>query len=355
VSVETLEDLKKPQVAAQAAGLRYVTDQMPGISRQKSGAGFRYIYPTGEAVKEEPVLERIKSLVIPPAWNDVWICPDPAGHLQATGRDQRGRKQSRYHPCWREIRDETKYTRMIAFAEALPDIRKRANRDLKLPGLPRNKVLATVVRLLEVSLIRVGNEEYAKENHSFGLTTLRNRHVEVRGSTMRFHFRGKSGKWHDVNVRDRRLARIIRSCQDLPGQELFQYISEDGKREKVSSEDVNAYLREISSEDFTAKDFRTWVGTVYAALALQQFEPFHTESQAKKNLAQAIKAVAQLLGNTPSVCRKCYVHPEIVGAYLKRKLIEGLKPAEDKNGDDTSLRPEEIAVLKFLRKQAKGS
>jgi len=355
VSVETLEDLKEPQVAAQAAGLRYVTDQMPGISRQKSGAGFRYIYPTGEAVKEQPVLERIKSLVIPPAWNDVWICPDPAGHLQATGRDQRGRKQSRYHPCWREIRDETKYTRMIAFAEALPNIRKRANQDLKLTGLPRNKVLATVVRLLEVSLIRVGNEEYAKENHSFGLTTLRNRHVEVRGSTMRFHFRGKSGKWHDVNVRDRRLARIIRSCQDLPGQELFQYINEDGKREKVSSEDVNAYLREISSEDFTAKDFRTWIGTVYAALALQQFEPFHTESQAKKNLAQAIKAVAQLLGNTPSVCRKCYVHPEIVGAYLKRKLIEGLKPAEDKNGDDTSLRPEEIAVLKFLRKQAKAA
>jgi len=230
-----------------------------------------------------------------------------------------------------------------------------ANKDLKPAGLPRNKVLATVVRLLEVSLIRVGNEEYARENNSFGLTTLRNRHVEVRGSTMRFNFQGKSGKWHEVNVRDRRLARIIRSCQDLPGQELFQYINDDGKREKVSSEDVNAYLREISGEDFTAKDFRTWIGTVYAALALQQFEPFHTESQAKKNLAQAIKAVAQLLGNTPSVCRKCYVHPEIADAYLKRKLIEGLKPVAGKNGDETTLRPEEKAVLKFLRKQAKAA
>ncbi|HWI59016.1 MAG TPA: DNA topoisomerase IB, partial [Bacillota bacterium] len=248
IAIETtqLEALKDPVTSATRVGLRYVTDEMPGIQRENSGNGFRFRYPTGDIVQDEEVLNRIKSLAIPPAWAEVWICPDPCGHLQASGRDDRGRKQNRYHPRWRETRDETKYARMIAFGQALPRIRKRVAEDLALPGLPRNKVLATVVRLLEVSLIRVGNEEYARENESFGLTTMRTRHVDVKGSSLRFHFRGKSGKWHHVQIEDRRLARIVKRCQDLPGQELFQYVNDDGERQTVSSEDVNDYLREIS-------------------------------------------------------------------------------------------------------------
>lgn len=342
---------KDPVESAHIVGLRYVTDRMPGIRRQKAGRGFRFQYPTGQSVKEVDVLRRIRSLAIPPAWREVWICPDPAGHLQATGRDDRGRKQSRYHPNWRAIRDETKYAHLIAFGKALPKIRRRVERDLALPGLARNKVLASVVRLLELSLVRVGNEEYARENESYGLTTLRNRHVQVRGSNLRFHFRGKSGKWHDVSVHDRRLAKVVRSCQELPGQELFQYINDEGKRQALNSEDVNAYLRETSGQDFSAKDFRTWAGTVLTAFALQVVAEFPSQTQAKKNLVQAIKTVAQRLGNTPAVCRKCYIHPDIVQSYFEGGLAKALKgmspPHQSKALRKLSLG--EAAVLALLQ------
>ena len=276
--------------SAHGAGLRYVSDEMPGIRREKQGDGFCYRFPTGDVVREQEVLRRIKSLVIPPAWSEVWICPDPKGHLQATGRDTRGRKQNRYHPDWRKIRDETKYGRMMAFAKLLPKIRKRVLKDLHLKGLPRDKVLAAVVRLLEVSLIRVGNEEYARENESFGLTTMQDRHVDVTGATLRFRFKGKSGKSHDVDIRDARLAKIVKNCQDLPGQDLFQYVDEHGKRQDVDSNDVNEYLREITGQGFTAKDFRTWAGTVLGAMALREFERFDSQAQAKKNILRAIDA-----------------------------------------------------------------
>jgi len=299
------------------------------------------------------VLARIRSLAIPPAWEDVWICPSANGHLQATGWDARGRKQYRYHPRWRSVRDENKFGRLVDFAHALPAIRRRVAADLRLPGLPREKVLAAVVRLLETTFIRVGNERYAKENGSFGLTTMRNRHVEVKGSKLRFRFRGKSGQEHDIDTEDRRVARIIRKLQDLPGQDVFQYLDDEGERRQVTSEDVNQYLREITGEDFTAKDFRTWAGTVMAAIALQAQEAFENESQAKKNVKAAVSAVAKMLGNTPAVCRKCYVHPAVLETYLDGNLIEGLKERtedmlENSLGD---LRSEEAAVLAFLREK----
>jgi|ERR1044071_5812106 DNA topoisomerase-1 len=339
--------------SARAVGLRYVSDVMPGITRRKSGHGFSYYRPEGKLVRDHSTLTRIKSLAVPPAWRDVWICLEPSGHLQATGRDDRGRKQHRYHPRWREVRDETKYARMIAFAKALPRIRRHVQADLKLTGLPRNKVLATVARLLEISLIRVGNDEYARENDSFGLTTMRNRHVDVAGSTVRFHFRGKSGKWHEVDIKDRRLARIIKSCQDLPGQELFQYVDEQGQRQDVRSGDVNDYLREISGEDFTAKDFRTWAGTVLSAIALREFEQFDSQAQAKKNLAQAIESVSKLMGNTTAVCRKCYVHPDVISCYLDGTLVEILKKNAERqvSRNARQLRPEEAAVLGLLEQR----
>lgn len=345
-----------PAKSAIRVGLRYLSDQMPGIIRERVGKSFRYRFPIGQIVKERQVLGRIKSLAIPPAWTQVWICPDPRGHLQATGRDARGRKQHRYHPHWRQARDETKYNRMISFARKLPAIRKRVLRDLKLPDLPRNKVLAAVVRLLEISLIRVGNDEYARDNDSFGLTTMRDRHVRVRGEALRFHFRGKSGKWHEVDIRDRRLAKIVKSCQDLPGQELFQYIDEDGKRQDVHSNDVNDYLREISGEDFTAKDFRTWAGTVLGAMALQEFQQFDSQAQAKKNIVKAIEAVATRLGNTPSVCRKCYIHPDILNSYLDGTLVETLKHRAVRGLRQSlhKLKPEEAAVLALLQKRLAG-
>jgi DNA topoisomerase-1 len=304
-------------------------------------------------VHEPKVLSRIKALAIPPAWTEVWICPDPSGHLQATGRDDRGRKQSRYHRNWRQVRDETKYTRMISFARVLPKIRKRVRHDLRLKDLPREKVLATVARLLEVSLIRVGNAEYARENESFGLTTMRNKHVDVRGSTLRFHFQGKSGKWHDVDIRDERLARIVKQCQDLPGQELFQYVDEAGKRRAVDSTAVNEYLRNITGKDFTAKDFRTWAGTVLGAMALREFERFDSQAQAKKNIVKAIETVSQRLGNTPAVCRKCYVHPDVINAYMDGTLVETLKQRAEKQLSSglRALQPEEAAVLGLLQQR----
>lgn len=342
-----------PLKSAIQVGLRYVSADMPGITRERANKSFLYRFPTGDEVKEPQVLARIKSLAIPPAWTQVWICPDPSGHLQATGRDARGRKQHRYHPHWREIRDDTKYNRMIAFARKLPRIRQRVFEDLKLPGLPRNKVLAAVVRLLEVSLIRVGNDEYARENDSFGLTTMHDRHVRVRGQRLRFHFRGKSGKEHDVDICDRRLARIVKRCQELPGQELFQYVDEEGRRQDVHSGDVNDYLREICGDDFTAKDFRTWAGTVLGAMALAEFRKFDSLAQAKRSLAQAIESVAERLGNTPAVCRKCYVHPVIINSYMDGTLVATLRQRIGGRLRQArhKLRPEEAAVLALLEKR----
>lgn len=350
---EAVEAMQDPVVSAQAVGLRHVNDQNPGFHRQSSGKNFRYRDPEGSIVRDKQTLARIKSLAIPPAWTDVWICSNPNGHLQATGRDDRRRKQFRYHPRWREIRDETKYVRMISFARALPRIRRRVKKDMALNGLPRNKVLATVVRLLEVSLIRVGNDEYARENDSFGLTTMRNKHVDVNGSTLRFHFRGKSGKWHNVDIRDRHIAKIVERCQDLPGQELFQFVDDDGERRDVRSEDVNEYLREISDRDFTAKDFRTWAGTVLAAMALREFEKFDTKAEAKKNVVAAIESVAEKLGNTPAVCRKCYIHPHVLDSYTDGTLIETLKQRAEKQiaGSLHGLPPEEAAVLGLLQQR----
>jgi len=348
-----LEERTDPVESARAIGLRYVSDQKPGIRRERSGQSFRYRNVRGAAVRDAQVLKRIKSLVIPPAWSDVWICPDAKGHLQATGRDARRRKQHRYHPRWRQIRDETKYARMLAFGRALPRLRKRVNRDLALRGLSREKVLAAVVRLLEVSLIRIGNEEYARQNDSFGLTTMQDRHLDVNGPCLRFHFRGKSNKVHTVDIQDRRLAKIVKSCQDLPGQDLFQFLDEDGKQKDVKSEDVNAYLREICGEDFTAKDFRTWAGTVLGAMALREFEKFDSHTQAKKNIVQAIESVAERLGNTPAICRKCYVHPEVINAYLDGTLVATLKQRAEQqlSGSLKKLRPEEAAVLAFLQQR----
>jgi len=342
-----------PPAAAKAAGLRYVHDDRPGIRREPAGDGFRYLDAKGEAVEDETTLKRIKSLAIPPAWTDVWICPQANGHLQATGRDARGRKQYRYHPKWREVRDEVKYERMIKFGKALPQIRKEVDRALSLPGLPREKVLATIVYLLEATMMRIGNDEYARENKSYGLTTLRNRHVRIDGSEVGFRFRGKSGVYHDVKVHDRRLARIIQRTRDLPGQDLFQYLDEDGETHTVGSSDVNDYLRTITGEDYTAKDFRTWSGTVLAAMALQEFEAVDSDTQAKKNVVRAIESVAERLGNTPSVCRKCYVHPAVLDAYLDGTMLEGLRArAEESLVEDLKdLQPEEAAVLAMLERR----
>jgi DNA topoisomerase-1 len=340
-----------PPAAAKAAGLRYVNDNKPGIRRERAGDGFRYFDAKGEPVDDEDVLRRIKSLAIPPAWTDVWICPRENGHLQATGRDARGRKQYRYHAKWREVRDEVKYERMIKFGQALPAIRREVDRALSLPGLPREKVLATIVYLLEHTMMRIGNEEYARTNKSFGLTTLRRRHVRIDGSDVEFRFRGKSGVYHKVHVHDRRLARIIQRTRDLPGQELFEYVDDEGETRTVDSSDVNEYLRTITGEDYTAKDFRTWSGTVLAALALQQFEKFDSQAQAKKNVVQAIEAVAEMLGNTPSVCRKCYVHPAVVNSYLEGSVPEMMRERVEEELDEHSLRPEEAAVLHMLQQR----
>jgi DNA topoisomerase-1 len=342
-----------PPLAARAAGLRYVSDGRPGLSRIAADGGFRYVDAQGEAVDDEATLARIKALAIPPAWKDVWICAQANGHLQATGRDARGRKQYRYHARWRSVRDEVKYERMIAFGQALPGIRHAVGEALKVPGLPREKVLATIVYLLEHTMMRIGNEEYARDNKSFGLTTLRNRHVRIDGREVEFRFRGKSGVFHDVKVADRRLARIIERMRDLPGQELFQYVDDDGATHAIDSSDVNDYLRTITGEDYTAKDFRTWSGTVLAALALQEFEKFDSEAQARKNVVRAIESVAKKLGNTPSVCRKCYVHPAVLEAYMDGA---GLAALRDRAGEEFSkelhaLQPEEAAVLALLQER----
>ncbi|PLS79808.1 MAG: DNA topoisomerase I [Chloroflexi bacterium] len=346
-----LDLITDPVESAKAAGLRYVNDSKPGIRRERDGDTFRFFDAKGKEITDPKVLERIKSLGIPPAYTDVWISPWANGHIQATGRDAKGRKQYRYHPRWREVRDETKYGRMMAFGQALPLIREQTEKHLSLPGMPREKVLATVVRLLETTLIRVGNDEYAKTNKSYGLTTMRDKHVDISGSTVRFEFRGKSGKNHTISIKDRRLANIVKRSRDLPGYELFQYLDEDGQRRDVTSDDVNAYLREITGQEFTAKDFRTWAGTVLAALALQAAEPYEKESQAKKNIVAAIQSVSERLGNTPSICRKCYVHPAILDAYLEGTIIDALEQRIEQEIADAphGLKPEERAVMNLLQ------
>jgi DNA topoisomerase I len=328
--------------AAEDAGLRYVSDDQPGFSRQRKGEEFEYFDTKGKPIRDEQRLLRIKRLAIPPAWTEVWICPSPNGHIQATGRDARRRKQYRYHERWREIRDENKYDRLVNFGKALPKIRRRLKKDLALNGLPREKVLATIVQLLERSLIRVGNEEYARENKSFGLTTMQDRHVDVKGSKLRFRFRGKSGRQHEVDVTDRRIARIISNLQDLPGQSLFQYLDNEGNVRDITSQDVNEYLREITGEDFTAKDFRTWAGTVLATVALSAAGEFETKKQAKAKIKNAIEAVAKILGNTPAICRQCYIHPAILEAYLNGNTVNGLKQG-------TAKELAEAAVQKLLQ------
>jgi DNA topoisomerase-1 len=339
-----------PIESAQLAGLRYVSPDEPGIRRQRSGRGFSYYGPDGERVRDSATLRRIRSLVIPPAWTKVWICRYPNGHIQAVGRDVRGRKQYRYHPRWTAIRDASKYERMLAFADALPRIRARTDIDLRKHGVPREKVLAAVVRLLDETSIRVGNEEYRRDNQSFGLTTLRDRHADIDGGRLSFEFKGKSGKVQTVELSDRRLARVVKQCQELPGQELFQYLDDDGQRRGIESTDVNEYLRDISEGDFTAKDFRTWNGTVLAMRFLRLCGPAASERAGKREVSSAIKNVAAELGNTPAVCRKAYVHPVVVNAYLEGSLEPDAlaKPVAE-------LSDEELCVLGLLRATAEVS
>jgi DNA topoisomerase-1 len=341
-----------PQAAARAAGLRYVSDREPGITRIRTEDGFAYRNPDGSPVEDSNTLARIRKLAIPPAYENVWICRSPNGHLQAVGRDARGRKQYRYHPRWRRVRDEAKYEKMLLFGRKLPAIRAQVEKDLALHGMPRRKVLATVVRLLEKTLARVGNEEYAKTNHSFGLTTLRNRHAKVHGAEVEFRFRGKHGIMREMHLHDRRLARIVKRLQDLPGQELFQFVDEHGALHSIGSEDVNDYLREITGEEITAKDFRTWAATHLAALAFRELEQFDSEAKRKKNVVRAVEAVSKMLGNTPAICRKCYIHPAIFEGYLDGSLTEALKRRADAalegNLEFEGLSAEEVAVTAFL-------
>jgi DNA topoisomerase I len=342
--------------AAARAGLHYVTDGIPGIRRQRIGRGFVFFAPDRSRINDPAERSRLDALVVPPAWTEVWICPDPRGHIQVTARDARGRKQYRYHPRYREARDKSKFRRMLEFSEILPDVRERVERDLRAHDLSRRQILATVVRLLDKTLIRVGNDEYARENRSFGLTTLRGRHVQIEGARLYFSFRGKSGVNHQVAITDRRLARIVQQCQDLPGQELFQYVDSRGKRQSISSDDVNAYLRETTGRDITAKDFRTWAGTMLAAKELCVLGPPTSRREAERNVVRAIDAVADRLGNTRAVCRKYYVHPALVHAYLR-----GLTPSlpsmvlprqHRRDNPPAALRSDEVAVLQFLQEEA---
>jgi DNA topoisomerase-1 len=341
--------------AAVHAGLVYVTDGIAGISRHRSGAGWSYYAPGGARIRNPAVRKRLDSLAIPPAWTDVWICPDPDGHIQATARDARGRKQYRYHPSYRDARDRSKFRRMLEFSEALPRLRERIERDLRSGNLGRHQLLATVVRLLDKTLIRVGNDEYARENRSFGLTTLRRRHVRVKGSTLRFTFRGKSGIDHSIAVSDLRLARIVQRCQDLPGQEMFQYVDGFGRRQSITSDDVNVYLREISGRDITAKDFRTWGGTMLAALELRAMGRASSRREADRNIIRAIDGVSERLGNTRTVCRKYYVHPGLIAAYHLGLTVPAATATRPRplrpERPEAALRRDEVAVLQFLQER----
>jgi DNA topoisomerase-1 len=340
---------------AREAGLRYVDDAMPGYSRKLVGDKFQYFDTDGNPLRDEDELDRIRKLAIPPAYTEVWISPYRNSHLQATGRDARGRKQYRYHAAWREQRDATKYNRMLAFGRALPKLRRRVQRDLARKALCREKVLAVLVQLLERTLIRVGNDEYARTNQSYGLTTLRNRHVAINGTRLMFRFRGKSGLQHEIALTDKKLARVVQRCRELPGQELFQYIDENGARHPISSGDVNDYIRSIAGDEFSAKDFRTWAGTLLTAATLSGMEPFASATEAKRNTTQAIKEVACLLGNTPAVCRKCYVHPAILDAYLGQSLQEMVSVSDAAIEKYRGLRKDERWLLHFLQREAKAA
>jgi DNA topoisomerase-1 len=342
----------EPQASAKAASLHYVTDDRPGIARSGSADGFRYAAARGKRITDNATLARIKSLAIPPAWTAVWICANEQGHLQATGRDARGRKQYRYHARWRKVRDQSKYERLPAFGAALPRIRARVKRDLASPGLPREKILAIIVDLLETTHIRVGNEEYARDNKSYGLTTLRTQHVDVKGQTIRFHFRGKSGKSHEIDLNDRRMARLVKRCRDLPGHELFQYVDDAGDPQPIDSSDVNEYLRLIAQEDFTAKEFRTWAGTLLAARGLTDLTIAETATEAHANVVAMVKIVAGELGNTPAVCRKCYIHPAVLTAYKDQSGLDRWVKARDIARGKRGLTIEETALLGFLRGQS---
>lgn len=335
---------------ARAVGLRYVSDQVPGIRRYRAKDGFRYKDRHGQPIKDEAVLARVKSLAIPPAWEEVWICPYANGHLQATGRDARGRKQYRYHPKWREVRDEAKYERMIKFGKALPALRDKVALDLAKPGLPREKVLAAVIRMLDLTGVRIGNEEYARENRSFGLTTLLNRHVRVTGAQIELRFRGKSKVFHALKVRDRRMANIIRRMRDLPGQELFHYLNDQDEVCSIESSDVNEYLRAITGENYTAKDFRTWTGTMLATLLLLDLAHYASKTEAKKNVEEAVKIVAQRLGNTPRICKTCYIHPAVFETYLDEEKWRQWQVCQTQAGDRQNC--EEEIVLDFLERHA---
>jgi DNA topoisomerase-1 len=333
-------------LAARAAGLRYVDPSDPGIVRIRRGDTFAYREASGKVVRDAESIGRIRALAIPPAWEDVWISPSPDGHIQAVGRDARGRRQYRYHARWQQVRDESKYERTIAFARALPKLRRQVERDLRRRGLPREKVVAAAVRLLETTMIRVGNEEYARQNRSFGLTTLRDRHAKIKGETLKLTFRGKSGKDHEVGLRDRRLARVVKACQDLPGQRLFQYVDDDGRPQHIDSDDVNAYLRDAMGSEFSAKDFRTWAGTVLAARAFQELE-----EGGPSRLKSAVEEVAKKLGNTPAVCRKCYIHPQIIDAYLDGSLAQQMARRAAALEERGGLNAEERLVLNVLKKR----
>jgi DNA topoisomerase I len=354
-SVVGITAFSDPARLAKASQLRYVMDDLPGITRKRTRKGFLYLNAHGRVLRQTKDLRRIQSLAIPPAWEHVWISPWPDSHLQATGRDARGRKQHRYHPRWREVRDQTKFDRMSAFGRALPNLRRRLNRDLARPGLPRDKVLATVVRLLESTMIRIGNEEYARHNRSYGLTTMRSKHVKVKGAKIQFEFRGKGGKSFNLDLNDRRLARIVNHCQDLPGQELFQYVDEEGRRRTINSSDVNDYLRQVTREDFSAKDFRTWAGTVLAARALREIKQVDSKAHTKRNLANAIETVAKKLGNTRSVCRNCYIHPAVIGSYLDGTLqnVMNQRANPQTKLSLNRLNADELAVLAILEHQSK--
>ncbi|MTH65893.1 DNA topoisomerase IB [Paracoccus shanxieyensis] len=342
-----------PKDAASDAGLVHVSDDMPGITRRRSGKGFSYRDAKGDLLRDKRTLDRIRALAIPPAYADVWICANPRGHLQATGRDARGRKQYRYHPKFRAFRDSAKFEHMLDFAASLPRIRARVDADMSLRGLGADKVLATIVHLLEVTMIRVGNDIYARDNKSHGLTTLRDRHARISGSNVQFRFKGKGGKEWDIGLRDRRVATTLRKVQDLPGQRLFQYLDEDGTRCSVTSTEVNDYLRDISGREVTAKDFRTWTGTVLAAMALAAYEAFDSEAAAKRNVREAIVTVAATLGNTPAICRKCYIHPMIIDAYLADDLKIVLRDEIEQSLDGTDLTAEERQVMRLLKKRLK--
>ena len=346
-----VEAALNPELAAKQAQLRYGDDSAPGITRHKARNGFDYRLPDSAVVRDIDTLKRIRSLAIPPAWTNVWICLHSNGHLQATGRDARGRKQYRYHSRWREVRDEAKYNKLLIFTQVLPQLRARVEEDLKRPGLQRERVLAAIVRLMELTFFRVGNSEYAKANESFGLTTLRDRHVAIEGSRIHISFRGKSGKHHETDINDRRLARIVKSCRDLPGYELFQYMDAEGQRHTVGSAEVNEYLREITGEEITAKDFRTWAGTQLAAEALREFEAFDSEAERKRAVVRAVEKVAKHLGNTPTICRRCYIHPTVLEGYFEGTMLQTLADNTRKYlaANIEGMSAEEAAVAAFLR------